>query len=95
LLNKRIYEKLNEHLLNKLNIISQLRSNKINNLGDIQYELFLTPDIQKVKLFTKLIELKKKMVNFESKIGNWDTVIYSKVLKFIEINLFNIILLLI
>lgn len=75
LFNRRIYEKLNEHLLHKLNIINQLKSNnKLNNLSDFQYELYLTPDIQKVKLFTKLMEIKKKMNSIESKIGNWDIV---------------------
>ena len=75
LFNRRIYEKLNEHLLHKLNIINQLKSNnKLNNLSDFQYELYLTPDIQKVKLFTKLMEIKKKINNLEGKIGNWDMV---------------------
>ena len=77
LFNRRIYEKLNEHLLHKLNIINQLKSNnKLNNLSDFQYELYLTPDIQKVKLFTKLMEIKKKMNSLEGKIGNWDIVIF-------------------
>jgi hypothetical protein len=76
LFNKRIYEKLNEHLLHKLNLINQLKSNnKLNNLSDFQYELYLTPDIQKVKLFTKLMEIKKKMNNLEGKLGDWDIVI--------------------
>lgn len=76
LFNKRIYERLNEHLLHKLNIINQLKSkDKLNNINDFQYELYLTPDIQKVKLFTKLTEIKKKMIALEGKIGNWDIVI--------------------
>jgi hypothetical protein len=43
----------------------------------MQYELYLTPDIQKVKLYTKLLEIKKKMIQIESKIGNWDIVKFS------------------
>jgi len=75
LFNRSIYEKLNEHLLHKLNIINQLKSNnKLNNLSDFQYELYLTPDIQKVKLFMKLTEIKKKMNLLETKIGSWDLV---------------------
>lgn len=74
ILNKRIYEKLNEHLINKLTIINQLRSTKLSDFADTQYELYLTPDIQKIKLFTKLLDIRKQMNNVESRIGNWDIV---------------------
>jgi len=91
LFNKRIYEKLNQHLLHKLDIINQLKSkNECNNLSDFQYELYLTPDIQKVKLFTKLLEIKKKTNNIEGKIGNWDIVIINEfIFLFIFIKLWN------
>lgn len=74
LLNKRIYEKLNEHIINKMNIIKQLKSKNPNNLSELRYELYLTPDIQKIKLFTKLLDIKNKMSKLEEKIGNWDIV---------------------
>lgn len=75
LLNKRIYEKLNEHLLNKVKILNHLKTDKIENYENVEYELYLTPDTTKVKLFTKLIDIKKVIQDLESKIGNWDIVI--------------------
>jgi len=77
LLNKQIYDKLNEQLINRLHIINQLKSNnfhKSNELKDIKFDIFLTPDTQKVKLFSKLLEIRKRVSGLESKIGNWDIV---------------------
>ena len=75
LLNKHIYDKLNEHVLNKLRIINRLKVEDINDFENIEYELYLTPDTTKVKLYTKLIEIKKFLTNIESRIGDWDLVI--------------------
>jgi hypothetical protein len=77
LLNKQIYDKLNEQLLNRLQIINQLKSSnfhKSNELNDIKFDIYLTPDTQKVKLFSKLLEIRKRVSALESKIGNWDIV---------------------
>lgn len=79
LLNKEIYYQLNHQLLHRLNIINQLKSSNFHNsteLKDIKFDLYLTPDTQKVKLFSKLLDIKKRVSeNLESKIGNWDIVI--------------------
>ena len=75
LLNKHIYDKLNEHVLNKLRIINRLKVENINDFQNVEYELYLTPDTTKVKLYTKLIEIKKFLSNIESRIGDWDIVI--------------------
>jgi hypothetical protein len=74
LLNKRIYEKLNDHIINKIKIINSLRAEKTKDLENVNYELYLTPDTMKIKLFTKFIEIKKQITEIESKIGNWDIV---------------------
>jgi hypothetical protein len=77
LLNKQIYDKINEQLLNRLQIINQLKSSnfhKSNELNDIKFDIYLTPDTQKVKLFSKLLEIRKRVTALESKIGNWDIV---------------------
>lgn len=77
LLNKQIYEKLNQQLIKRMQLINQLKSSnfhKSNELNDIKYDIFLTPDTQKVKLFSKLLEIRKRVSNLESKIGNWDVV---------------------
>jgi len=75
LLNKRIYEKLNEHLMNKIDIINRLKSDGIQSYDNVEYELYLTPDTMKVKLFTKLINIKRDIQNMEIKIGHWDLVL--------------------
>ena len=41
---------------------------------NVEYELYLTPDTLKVKLFTKMMEIKKAIQNLENKIGVWDIV---------------------
>jgi hypothetical protein len=74
LLNKDIYDKLNEHVLNKLRVINRLKVEHINDYENVEYELYLTPDTTKVKLFTKLIEIKKFLSNIELRIGDWDLV---------------------
>ncbi len=74
LLNMTIYEKLNEHLINKVKIINKLKSEKIQPVENVEYELYLTPDTMKLKLFTRMIEIKKVIQHLEQKIGVWDIV---------------------
>ncbi len=74
LLNKKVYDKLNEHFLNKLRIINKLKADNIKSFENVEYELYLTPDTSRVKLYTKLTELKKMITNIEQRIGEWDIV---------------------
>jgi len=74
LLNKQIYDRLNDHLINKLNVINHLRAEKVKDLNDVEYELYLTPDTTKIKLFTKMSETKASLLSIKSKIGEWDVV---------------------
>jgi hypothetical protein len=74
LLNMGIYEKLNEHLINKVKIINKLKSERIQPVENVEYELYLTPDTMKLKLFTRMIEIKKAIQHMEQKIGLWDMV---------------------
>jgi hypothetical protein len=57
-----------------MKIINNLKSQNIDNFNNVEYELYITPDTQKVKLFTKIMDLKKSIQNIESKIGSWDMV---------------------
>jgi hypothetical protein len=76
MLNKKIYEVINEQIIHKVKIINFLKGNKQKNeLNDnVDYELYLTPDTSKVRLFTKIIEIKRCLTFMEQKIGNWDMV---------------------
>ena len=87
LLNMRVYEKLNEHLLNKVKIINRLKSETVEKFDNVEYELYLTPDTTKVRLFTKMMEIKKTVQNFEAKIGAWDIVLLLIIIKYILIHL--------
>jgi hypothetical protein len=77
LLNKKIHDKLNEHLVNKIKVINRLKAEDIKSYENVEFELYLTPDTTKVKLFTKLQDLKMRISSIESKIGDWDKVNHS------------------
>ena len=76
-----------------MQIINQLKSNnfhKSNDLKDIKFDIFLTPDTQKVKLFSKLLEIRKRVSGLEVNIGNWDIVIIFFIIFFYhKIKFFN------
>ncbi len=72
----KIHERLNEHLLNKVRIINQLKADNPEKYNNVEYELYLTPDTLKLKLFTKMIEIKNAIQSIESKIGKWDYVYF-------------------
>jgi hypothetical protein len=74
LLNTAIYDQLNKRLINKLDAINHLKAEKIKDLQDVEYELYLTPDTMKIKLFTKMSEIKTNLQSIKSKIGEWDIV---------------------
>lgn len=74
LLNTAIYDRLNQRLINKLDAINHLKAEKIKDLQDVEYELYLTPDTMKIKLFTKMSEIKANLQSIKSKIGEWDIV---------------------
>ena len=72
ILNKQIYDKLNEHLINRIQIINRLKADNPSNFSNIEYELFIAPDTIKVKQFTKMMEIKRSINSIESKIGEWN-----------------------
>jgi len=74
LLNKDVYGKINEHLKNKIEIINKLKDHKMFNISEAKFELFLTPDSKKIKLFSKMAEIKKSLEDIQNKIGHWDMV---------------------
>ena len=72
LLNKKIYNNLDEKLNQKLNNIKKLKNENPLNYKNIEYELYLTPDNEKMKLFKELDELVLKINEIEEKIGTWN-----------------------
>jgi hypothetical protein len=72
LLNKKIYNNLEEQLTQRLNKIQKLKAENPINYKNIEYELFLTPDNEKMKQFKELDEIVLKINEIENKIGKWN-----------------------
>ena len=71
-LNKKIYDKLNEHLMNRISIINRLKADNPSNFSNIEYELYIAPDTVKVKQYTKMMEIKRAINSIENRIGEWN-----------------------
>ena len=72
LLNKKIYNNLEELLNERLNKIKKLKNENPINYDNIEYELFLTPNNDKMKQFKELDEIVLKINEIEKKIGKWN-----------------------
>ena len=72
LLNKRIYNNLEEQLEKRLNIIKKLKEENPINYNNIEYELFLSLDNEKMKQLKELDELVLKINEIEKKVGKWN-----------------------
>ena len=72
IIQKKMYENLNLHLINRANIINKLKLENPTEYNNIDYELYITPETKKLKKVTKLLEIKNKLNNIKNKIGNWD-----------------------
>ena len=72
ILQKKMYENLNLHLINRANIINKLKIENPKEYNNIDYELYITPETKKIKKITKLIEIRNKLNNIKNKLGNWD-----------------------
>ena len=75
-LNSVMHDKINEHLKNKLSIINKLRDHKLFNISEANFVLYLTPDNKKIKIFSKMAEIKKSLDDLQLKILNWDMVFF-------------------
>ena len=72
ILQKKMNENLNIHLINRANIINKLKSENPGEFNNLDYELFVTPETKKIKKLSKIIEIKKKLENIKNLIGEWD-----------------------
>ena len=73
ILQNKMCENLNLHLINRANIINKLKLENPEEYNNIDYELYISPETKKIKKISKLIEIKNKLNNIKEKIGNWDT----------------------
>ena len=72
ILQNKMCENLNLHLINRANIINRLKLENPDEYNNIDYELYITPETKKIKKNSKLIEIKNKLNYIKNKIGNWD-----------------------
>ena len=72
LLNKKVYINLDEQLNQKLNNIKKLKTDNPINFNNFEYQLYLTPDNEKMKQFKELDEIILKINEIEQKIGKWN-----------------------
>ena len=70
ILQMKMIENLNMHLINRANIINQLKSENPEEYNNLDYELYITPEVKKIKKFTKILELKNKLNKIKEKLGN-------------------------
>ena len=72
ILNKKLYDDLDEELNNRLNKLKKLKNENPANYKNFEYELFLSPDNEKMKQYKALEEIILKINQIEEKIGNWN-----------------------
>ena len=72
ILNKKIYNDLDEQLNQRLNKMKKLKIENPLNYKNFEYELFFTPDKEKMNQFKQLDELILKINKIEDKIGKWN-----------------------
>lgn len=70
LLQMKMIENLNMHLINRANIINQLKSDNPEEYNNVDYELYITPESKKIKKISKILEIKNKLNNIKEKLGN-------------------------
>ena len=72
ILQKKMNENLNIHLINRANIINKLKSENPDEFNNLDYQFFVTPETKKIKKLSKIIDIKKKLENIKNLIGEWD-----------------------
>ena len=72
ILNKKLFKDLDSKLDERLNKIKKLRNENPLNINNFEYELFLSPDKEKIEQLRQLDELMIKINKIEEKIGKWN-----------------------
>ena len=72
ILNKKLFTDLDQQLNERLNKIKKLKTENPLNFKNFEYELFLTPNKEKMNQLRQLNELIRKINKIEEKIGKWN-----------------------
>ena len=70
ILQMKMIENLNMHLINRANIINHLKSENPEEYNNLDYELYITPESKKIKKITKILEIKNKLNKIKERLGN-------------------------
>ena len=60
ILQMKMVENLNAHLINRANIINKLRTQNPDEYNNIEYELYITPETQRIKKISKIMGFQKE-----------------------------------
>ena len=72
ILNKKLYKNLDEQLNKRLNELKKLKQENPVNYKNMEYELFLSPDNEKMQQLKELDEIISKINKVEEKLGKWN-----------------------
>ncbi len=72
ILNKKLYKNLDEQLNKRLNELKKLKQENPVNYNNMEYELFLSPDNEKMQQLKELDEIISKINKVEEKLGKWN-----------------------
>ena len=70
ILQMKMIENLNQHLLNRANIINRLKLENPEEYNNLDYEIYITPETKKIKKVSKILEIKNKLEKIKEKLGN-------------------------
>jgi hypothetical protein len=70
--NKKLYNDLDEQLETRLNKMKKLKMENPAECQNFEYELFLSPNNEKMKQYKQLDEIVLKINKIEEKIGKWN-----------------------
>ena len=70
--NKKLYNDLDVQLNTRLNKLKKLKLENPADYQNFEYELFLSPDNEKMKQYKQLDEIVSKINQIEEKIGKWN-----------------------
>ena len=73
ILQMKMIENLNIHLINRANILNKLKSENPGEYNNIDYELYITPETKKIKKMTKILQIKEKLQKIKEKIDNFES----------------------
>ena len=72
ILNKKLYKNLDEQLNKRLNELKKLKQESPVNYKNMEYELFLSPNNEKMQQLKELDEIISKINKVEEKLGKWN-----------------------